>query len=51
MFGKMINSAVDIIGSGVIIIVRVLNARRLNLVMLNLIFNTLTNIKTMNWEV
>ena len=47
----MINSAVDIIGSGVIIIVRVLNARRLNLVMLNLIFNTLTNIKTMNWEV
>jgi len=51
MFGKMINRTVDIIGSGVIIIVRVLNARRLNLVMLNLIFNTLTNIKTMNWEV
>jgi len=42
---------VDVFKNDVIIIVRVLNARRLNLVMLNLIFNTLTNIKTMNWEV
>ena len=51
MFGKMMDGVVDTVGNGVIIIARVLNARRLNLVMLNPIFNTLTNIKTIDWEV